>query len=180
MLCTGALAHHKSDKDLYLVRGGMGTQGRIRLMRWSDGSTRTAFCTDASPLSVEASYHALYEAARKWTRRISVLNNLPYSPHLDIIHELQRCIARSDIYERTYTHDEPGGSHLYRHDFIREYYIKYSWFEVYEEPFITNDHILKRAKAYCSYIGVGLPLDSLIRRRLASYWKSAEMPRVGR
>lgn len=174
MLCTGALANHKADQDLYLVRGGMGTQGRIKLMRWSDGSTRTAFCSDASALSVEASYYALYEVAKKWTRRMGALNNLPYLPHLDILHELQRCILRSATYERRYTHDEPGGSHLYRHDFIREYYTKYSWFEVYEEPFITNEHILRRAKAYCTHIGIAPPLDSLIRRRLATYWKSVE------
>ncbi len=177
MLCAGALVSHKADQDLYLVKGNPGTPGRVRLMRWSDGSVRTAHCSDTKPLSPEESYLALYSAAQRWHRRMGVLNDLPYSPRSGLIDELKKCITNSFAYEGSYQHSEPGGAHLYRHDFIREYIISYSWCQVHEEKFITNDHIIRRAKAYCVYIGIDLPLDSLIRRRLARYWRSVKVVR---
>jgi len=172
MLCTGMLASHKADADLYLMKGNACTQGRVRLLRWSDGSVRTAYSDETTGLSLEESYEALYSAAIKWNKRMTVLNSLPYQPRLAFIQELKKCISHSCAFEPNYQHREPGGTHGYRHDFIREYFVRYAWFEVCDEKFITNDHIIKRAKAYCTLVGVDTPRDSLIQRRLAYYWQS--------
>jgi hypothetical protein len=176
MLRVGALASHNADRELYLVKGKAIakalTADRVKLMRWSNGSIKTADASEVEILSFPESHARLCNAAQQWNRRMHTLNGSYYLRRSELLDELKGCIANSDKYERHYVHVEPGGAHIYRQDFVREFLAWYAWLQDYKDPFLTNDHVVRKVRRYCEYVGVLPPRKSLIQRRLAVFWGS--------
>jgi hypothetical protein len=174
MIYIGAFAKYARDTDLYLVRAILKGEGRVRLLRWSDGYLRTTFEEEVSVLSINETAPPLEQAVTAWNRRMALLNNTHNPYGLGFLDEIKLCLSNSLKFETRYNHRETGGLHLYRHDFIREYFIHRAWSEVYDEPFITNKHIIRRVLTYCQIVQLEPPTRAGVERRLAVYWRRSE------
>lgn len=178
MLRVGALASHNEDRELYLVKGKAVQADRVRLMRWSNGSIKTAYASEVNVLPFPESHTRLNNAAQQWNRRMHTINGSYYLRRSDLLDELKGCIANSNKYERHYVHAEPGGAHIYRQDFVREFLAWYAWLEDRQDAYLTNDHVIRKVMGYCEYVGVLPPRKSLIQRRLAIFWGSINGIRI--
>lgn len=156
----GGLARHTRDSDLHLIRGGLGSEARIRIQRWSDGATRTAYRKDVTVLSPSAAVVGFWETVRHENNRFALRSGYPNPRTTNLLDELKLFVLNS--------HHQ---AFSYREEFIREFVILVSWWHTHQEAYIEWRFVYTNIRNYCDMINVAAPGWTLVRRRLCQLEK---------
>lgn len=159
---VGGLARYTRDSDLHLIRGGLGSEARIRIQRWSDGATRTAYRKDVTVLSPSAAVVGFWETVRHENSRFSIRSGYSNPRTTDLLDELKLFVLNSHHQDKAFAH---------REDFIREFLILASWWHTHQEAYIERHFVYTNIRVYCDLINVAAPGWTLVRRRLCQLEK---------
>lgn len=162
MWVIGGLVRHAHDSDLYLIRGSLKSEDRIRIQRWSSGVVRTALKKDVMLLIPHDSTIALWETVTNENRRFALLHGVPNPRSTGLVEELNRFAMNC------YQHDQIAP---HREDFIRELVVLLSWWHTRDEPYITRHFVYKKIRTYCGMVGIDAPGWTLVKRRLCELEK---------
>jgi hypothetical protein len=159
---VGGLARYTRDSDLYLIRGGLDSEARIRIQRWSDGATRTAYRKDVDVLSPSAAVVGFWETIRHENSRFALRSGYPNPRTTNLLDELKLFVLNSHHRNQAIS---------YREEFIREFVILASWWHTHQEAYIEWHFVYTNIRIYCDMINVAAPGWTLVRRRLCQLEK---------
>lgn len=159
---VGGLARYTRDSDLHLIRGGLGTEARIRIQRWSDGVIRTAYRKDVTVLSPSATVVRFRETVRHENSRFALRSGYSNPNATDLLEEIKLFVLNSQHHSQVFLH---------REEFIREFIILVSWWQTHQEAYIEWHFVYTKIRIYCDMISVAAPGWTLVRRRLCQLEK---------
>ena len=159
---VGGLARYARDSDLHLIRGGLGSEARIRIQRWSDGATRTAYRKDVTVLSPSAAVVGFWETVRDENSRFALRSGYPNPRTTNLLDELKLFVLNSHNHHQALSH---------REEFIREFVILASWWHTHQEAYVERRFVYTNIRIYCDMINVAAPGWTLVRRRLCQLEK---------